>query len=172
MEEMVGRWWHVALTRLTRPEHAAAAVQLSDVKTAIGLLFRAAGGQAHVRLAEAGLQRTAAPRHWLHRLAGSGDRAALAVLEPEVLALPPSVAVFADPALNRDLYLWLALLTAHWVPSGRWLTDNVRATRRALDAFPGFHPRYERLRDLHLAQRPGVAGLRGRAALAPSLFNN
>ena len=66
--------------------------------------------------------------------------------------LPPSVAVFADPALNRDLYLWLALLTAHWVPSGRWLTDNVHATRRALSAFPGFQTRYQRLCDLHLAQ--------------------
>ncbi|MBW8470522.1 MAG: nitric oxide reductase [Thiobacillus sp.] len=166
MEEMVGRWWHVALTRLTRPEHAGAAVQLSQMKTSVGMLFRAGGGPSHVRLAEAGLQRTATPNHWLHRLASSGDRAALAVLEPEVLALPPSVAVFSEPALNRDLYLWLALLTAHWAPSGQWLVDNVRATRRALSAFPGFQTRYQRLCDLHLAQRPSVAGLRGRAAAA------
>lgn len=166
MEEMVGRWWHVALTRLTQPENAGAAVHLSQMKTAIGVLFRAAGGHTGVRLAEASLQRTAGPRPWLQRLAGSGDRAALAVLEPDVLSLPPSVAVFAEQALNRDLYLWLALLTAHWVPSDPWMTGNVNATRRALDAFPGFRRRYQRLCELHLAQRPAARTLRGRAASA------
>ncbi len=166
MEEMVGRWWHVALTRLTPAPNAAAAVHLGDMQKTVGLLFRAAGGGAHIRVAEASLQRVSGNRHWLHRLAGSGDRAALPLLEPDVLALPPSVAVFSDPTLNRDLYLWLALLSAHWVPGDEWLPGNVQATRRALAAFPGFAPRYQALCQLHLAQRPPAVTLSGRAALA------
>jgi nitric oxide reductase NorD protein len=166
MEEMVGRWWHEALTRLTQPAHAAAAVRLPDVQKSIGLLFRAAGGPGSLRVAEAGVQRTGGPRHWLHRMAGSGERAALTVLEPDVLALPPVIAAFADPRLNRDLYLWLALLSAHYEHHGRWMLDNRRATARALAAFPGFQTRYRRLCDAHRAQRSDPAGLKGRTALA------
>ncbi|MBA4256701.1 MAG: VWA domain-containing protein [Polaromonas sp.] len=166
MEEMVGRWWHVALTRWTPPPNAAAAVQLADMQQAVGLMFRAAGGAPQVRVAEASLRATAGPRHWLHRLAGSGDRAALPSLEPDVLSLPPSVAVFTEPALNRDLYLWLALLSAHWTPGDAWMPGNLRATQRALAAFPGFRPRHETLCALHLAQRPASHTLKGRAAQA------
>lgn len=165
MEEMVGRWWHVALTRLTPAPNAAAAVHLCDMQKAVGLLFRAAGGGVQVRVAEASQQRVSTHRHWLHRLAGSGDRAALPLLEPDVLALPPSVAVFADPALNRDLYLWLALLSAHWTPGDDWLPGNVNATRRTLAAFPGFATRYQTLCQQHLALRPPAHTLRGHAAL-------
>ena len=166
MEEMVGRWWHEALTRLTQPAHAAAAVRLPDVQKSIGLLFRAAGGPGSLRVAEAGVQRTGGPRPWLHRMAGSGERAALTVLEPDVLALPPTIAAFADTLLNRDLYLWLALLSAHYEHNGRWMLDNRRATARALAAFPGFQTRYQRLCDAHRTQRPDPAGMKGRAALA------
>ena len=164
MEEMVGRWWHAAMTRLTQPAHAQAAVHLPDVQKSIGLLFRAAGGPGSLRVAEAGTQRTGGPRPWLHRMAGSGERAALPVLEPEVLALPPSIAAFADPKLNRDLYLWLALLSAHYAHQGQWIADNRAATRRALAAFPGFSARYARLCTGHRAQRPDPAALTGRAA--------
>ena len=165
MEETVGRWWHEALVRFTQPEFAAFAVHLPDMKKSIGVLFRSAGGSGTARLAEAGLQRTGGPRHWLHRVAGSGERAALTVLEPDVLALPPTLAVFADAALNRDLYLWLALLSASFEHHGHYIADNMAASERALHHFPGFAPRYERLRCAHLAQRPALAGLHGRAAL-------
>lgn len=166
MEEMVGRWWHVALTRLTQPRHVAAAVQLADMEKVVALMFRAAGGAHQVRLAQASMRATQGPRHWLHRLAGSGDRAALTTLEPDVLALPPSVAVFSEQALNRDLYLWLALLSAHWTPGEHWMAGNLQATQRALAAFPGFRPRYQALCSLHLAQRPASHTLKGRAAQA------
>ncbi len=166
MEEMVGRWWHVALTRLTQPPNATAAVHLSDMQKAVGLMFRAAGGAHQVRVAEASMRATSGPRQWLHRLAGSGDRAALPSLESDVLSLPPSVAVFCEQALNRDLYLWLALLSAHWTNGDNWMDGNLRATQRALVAFPGFRPRYQALCALHLAQRPAIHTLKGRAAQA------
>ena len=166
MEEMVGRWWHEALTRLTQPANVGATVRLPDVQKSIGLLFRSAGGAGSLRIAEAGVQRTGGPRPWLYRIAGSGERAALTVLEPDVLALPPVIAAFADPRLNRDLYLWLALLSAHYQHHGHWIADNRNATKRTLTAFPGFQTRYRQLCDAHRAQRPDPAGMKGRAALA------
>lgn len=166
MEEVVGRWWHDALVRWTRPEHAASAVHLDDVKKSIGVLFRAAGGSGTARLAHAGAQRTGGPRSWLQRVAGSGEHATLPVLEPEVFALPPVLAVFADPALNRDLYLWLALLSAHFENTGHWMADNLHATRRALQHFPGFRPRYQRLLAMHLAERPPLDSVKGNSARA------
>ena len=166
MEEMVGRWWHQALTRLTQGENAAFAVRLEDMQKPIGVLFRAAGGSTRLRLAPVSAQRTGGPRPWLQRLAGAGEHAALPVLEPEVLGLPATLAVFADAALNRDLYLWLALLSASFEHRDHWLADNLVATQRALQRFPGFCERHQRLLREHLAQRPDPALLHGRAALA------
>ena len=61
MEELVGRWWHDALVKFTTPAATAATVRLDEVRTTIGLMFRAAGGAGTARLAPASLQRTAAP---------------------------------------------------------------------------------------------------------------
>lgn len=168
MEELVGRWWHQTLLRVTAPRHAAHAVHLTEMQKPIGVLFRAAGGAHSLRVVEATAQRTGGQRHWLHRVAGSGERAALPVLEPQVLALPPTLDVFADVALNRDLYAWLALLSAHFdepLEPG-WIARNRRATQRTLQAFPGFVDRYRRLCQAHLAQRPMPAKLRGPGAPA------
>ena len=50
MEEMVGRWWHQAITKATRLDHPGAAVQLQDMQKAIGIFFRTAGGSAALQL--------------------------------------------------------------------------------------------------------------------------
>lgn len=166
MEELIGRWWHQAITQLTRQDHPQAAVQLQDMHKTLGILFRAAGGPAALRFAPAGLQAVGGQRHWLHKLAGSGQRAATAQLEPEVLALPAALAVFEQASLNRDLYLWLAMLAACFEPGGDWIGDNLRATQAALARFPGFAARYQVLLQAHLAQRPNVNTLRGAGAQA------
>lgn len=157
MEELVGRWWHEALVKLIAPPPTAATVRLADMRATIGLMFRAAGGAGTVRLAPASLQRTADASHWLHRLAGAGGRAALPACDTDVLALPDSLSVFDDRALNHDLYLWLALLGAHWSPHPDWVLGNVLSTKSALFAFPGFVERYEKLKSAHLLQREGSA---------------
>lgn len=157
MEELVGRWWHEALVKLTTPAPTAATVHLADMRTTIGLMFRAAGGAGTARLAPASLQRTASAPHWLQRLAGSGGRAALPACDADVLALPDSLSVFDDRALNHDLYLWLALLGAHWSPHPDWVLGNVLSTKSALSAFPGYVVRYEKLVSEHLRQRQAVA---------------
>jgi len=134
------------------------------MQKSIGIMFRAAGGAAVVRIAPASAQAVGGQRHWLQKLAGSGGRADCAQLEPEVLALPSTLAVFDDVQLNRDLYLWLALLSACYQPSGHWIRDNLHATEAALRHFPGFSARYQALLQAHLAQRPQP--LRGTTAAA------
>lgn len=163
MEELVGRWWHEALVKLTAPAPTAATVHLADMRTTIGLMFRAAGGAGTARLAPASLQRTADAPHWLHRLAGAGGRAPLPACDADVLALPDSLSVFDDRALNHDLYLWLAMLGAYWSPQPDWVLGNVLSTKNALTAFPGFTYRYQKLNTAHLLQREAVA-LPGRAS--------
>jgi nitric oxide reductase NorD protein len=166
MEELVGRWWHQAITKATRLEHPSAAVQLQDMQKAIGIFFRAAGGAAALRFTPASQQAVGGQRHWLHKLAGSGQRADTAQLEIDVLALPATLAVFDDAQLNRDLYLWLAMLSACFESSGNWIRDNLRATQAALAQFPGFAARYQALLRAHLAQRPNVNRLGGEKAQA------
>ncbi|PIY29892.1 MAG: VWA domain-containing protein, partial [Comamonadaceae bacterium CG_4_10_14_3_um_filter_60_42] len=168
MEELVGRWWHQALTRATRLDHPGAAVQLQDMQKCIGIFFRTAGGPAALRFTPASMQVVGGQRHWLQKLAGSGQRADTAQLEPDVLALPATLAVFDDAQLNRDLYLWLAMLSARFVPSGHWIRDNLRATQAALAQFPGFAARYQALLQAHLAQRPSLQNSGGKTEQAES----
>jgi nitric oxide reductase NorD protein len=166
MEEMVGHWWHQAITRAARQSHPAAAVHLKDMQKAIGIFFRAAGGPAALRFAPASSQAVGGQRDWLQRLAGSNRRADTAQLEPDVLALPATLAVFAVAQLNRDLYLWLAMLSASYQPNGQWIADNQLASQAALRKFPGFSDRYQALLQAHLKQRPRAEGLSGTAAQA------
>ena len=166
MEEMVGRWWHHAISQLAQHSNPLATVYLKDVQKTIGIMFRSAGGSAALRLAPAAEQPVGGHRSWLQRVAGSATRADTAHLEPEVLALPAALSVFADASLNYDLYLWLALQGANYVHRQHWLADNVQATRTALQQFPGFSVRYARLLQAHLAQRGDPGRLRGRDAVA------
>ncbi|WP_257645861.1 hypothetical protein [Ottowia beijingensis] len=74
------------------------------------------------------------------------------------------LAVFPDVQLNRDLYLWLAAQGAcHVATPAGWLADNVAATQRALQRFPGLRTRYARLVQAHLAQRAAPSRLQGSA---------
>ena len=168
MEELVGRWWHQAITKATRLDYPAAAVQLQDMQKTIGIFFRAAGGSATLRFTPASMQVMGGQRHWLQKLAGSGQRANTAQLEPDVLALPATLAVFDDAQLNRDLYLWLAMLSACFVHRGDWIKDNLCATQAALTHFSGFAARYRSLLLAHLAQRSNLNRLGVAAAQAES----
>ncbi len=164
MEEWVGERWHRFITKAADKTYPQAAVRLEDVTRAVQMLFRAAGGDPLVRVAPATAQRIGGPRGWLQKVAGQGERAALSTLDLETLALPPVIAAFPDAVLNRDLYLWLAAQGAcHAATPAGWLADNLAATQRALERFPGLRRRYLRLVDAHLAQRPPPTRLRGPA---------
>lgn len=172
MEEWIGALWHRAITRAADRSHVDAAVTLAQVQPLLGVLFRAAGGQATTRLAPAGDTAVAGgrgTRNWLQRVAGTGTRAALPWWAPEVLALPPVLDVFDQQALNRDLYVWLAAQAACYQPTGHWIADNRAATAAALQVFPGLADRRDRLVAAHLAQRPAAASSAAEAAVQAAL---
>jgi nitric oxide reductase NorD protein len=166
MEEWIGERWNRLITRAADRSHVAHAVALDAVQQPVLLLFHAAGGAPGVRVVPAAAARIGGPRSWLQRIAGSGLRAAVSRLDADTLALPPSIAVFDDAALNRDLYLWLAALAAVHQPGADWLQANSAATQAALAACPGLAPRWQRLLAAHLAQRPSPQRLARAAGLA------
>lgn len=166
MEEWVGKQWDRFIRRAAHRQHDAAAVSLNEVQRTLALMFRAAGGAHAVRLSPASERRVGGARDWVQRVAGTGTHAATGRLEPDALSLPPSIAVHADPALNRSLYLWLAALAAHIEPTGDWIADNLAAQQRVLLLFPGLADRFAQLLAAECALRPDPARLRGRAAEA------
>ncbi len=157
MEEWVGGIWHRLVTRSAGGHHPDAVVYLAEMERPLGILYRAFGGDRGHRVGGAALDRHHGRRRWLQRLAGSGERVALASVENDTLRLPASIDCFADRELNRDLYLWLAALAACAAkipsPHGGWLARNQQATKDALVRFPGLAGRYRRLVAAHLAQR-------------------
>ena len=160
MEEHVGALWHRLITRLATHRHPEAAVRLPEVERTLGILFRALGGDGGLQVEGADRTTSSARRSWLQRVAGTGRDLELAWRDERSLRLPVVLDWFADPALNRELYVWLAALAVHDTGApGNWLAHNQRLTGLALERFPGLRPRYARLVAAHLAQRPTPEGL-------------
>lgn len=169
MEEWVGGVWHRWITGAAENHFPDAAVSLAEMERHIGVLYRALGGDPGRRVSGAAATRHHGPRRWLSRLAGTHDRVALASLEPDVLRLPTCIDAFPKQALNRDLYLWLAALTACDVaPHDDWLNRNRQAAASALARFPGMEERYRRLVVAHIAQRMAPEQLSGADAVQES----
>jgi nitric oxide reductase NorD protein len=155
MEEWVGDLWHRWITKTARRDHPEAAVRLADMEKTLGVLFRALGGDAGLRVAAASDRHHGARRRFLERIAGSGERAAHASLDRETLRLPPAISYFADRGLNRDLYVWLTAAAAHEPPPSQheWIVRNQQATIAALHRYPGLRARHDRLVAALLAER-------------------
>ncbi len=166
MEEHVGLLWHRLVTRAARRRYPEAAVCLAEMQHALGIFFRALGGDGGLRVDAATATEHRASRGWLQRVAGTGIKAELAWRDEQSLHLPQQIDQFPDRALNRDLYLWLAALAA--LDDGEpapWLDKNRRLTSQALILHPGLASRYRRLTSAHLGQRPDPHRLRPDAAL-------
>ncbi|MCA0184571.1 MAG: nitric oxide reductase [Proteobacteria bacterium] len=163
MEEFIGGLWHRFITRAANRSHPSAAVRLAEMERSAGILFRALGGDAGLRIAPAAETEHGARRNWLARLAHSGEKAALAARDAETLRLPAEIALFPERSLNRDLYLWLIAQGAALPPTGldadSWISANQQASAATLAAFPGFAARYRRLVAAVLADRPDPARL-------------
>ncbi|MDO8958788.1 MAG: nitric oxide reductase [Rhodocyclaceae bacterium] len=159
MEEWIGGLWDRWITQAARRDHPAAAAHLKDHEKTLGVIFRALGGDAGLRVAAAADTMHGARRRLLERIAGVHERAALAALDAETLRLPPRIAVFPAPTLNRDLYVWLAAMAGSAGPAllgnfgGEWIVRNQFAAWATLQRYPGLAPRYRRLVDALLAER-------------------
>jgi nitric oxide reductase NorD protein len=159
MEEWVGGIWDRWITQTARRDYPHAAVHLKDIEKTLGVLFRALGGDAGLRVAAAADTTHGARRRWLERIAGVHERVAQAALDTETLRLPPRIAAFPAPALNRDLYVWLAAVAGSAGPvlagkyAGEWIVRNQFAAWATLQRYPGLAPRYRRLVEALLAER-------------------
>lgn len=158
MEEYVGKLWHRLISRAASKNHSHAAVRLNDVRTTVGILFRAMGGDGGLRIETAAASAHAARRNWLQRIAGSGSSVELAWRDGETLRLPEQIAVFAERSLNHDLYIWLAAMAASLedetsLPPA-WLPRNQTLTQKVLQKYPGLYKRYARLVSAQLDLRP------------------
>mgnify|MGYP001320429300 CR=1 FL=1 len=156
-EESVGRLWHRLVgDSASYPFHQDAAVALETVG-GLGIFFRALGGAPAIEIA------AAAPRGLGHRLRigqrlGLGqERMEIAERSPERMLLPARIGLYADPDLNRDLYLWLAaFLAAAEAPAEPPPRDPLRAdlaflrriaatSRAVCAAWPGLRRTHDRL---------------------------
>jgi nitric oxide reductase NorD protein len=156
MEEYVGSLWHRLITRAAQRHYPDAAVTLADIEKTAGLLFRAFGGDPGLRVTAAAATRHGSRRHWLARVAGLGEKAALPCRDAETLQLPQELALFPQRELNHDLYLWLiALAAAHNAVDldTPWQQQNQQATVRTLARYPGLQGRYHALAAAALALR-------------------
>jgi len=154
MEEYVGELWDRLITGAAEKRHAAATVKLDDIAKSAAIFFRALGGDPGLGISAAPAVRHGARRRFLQRIAGSGEKVELCWRDGEVLRLPSQIDLFAEYALNRDLYFWLVALAA--VDSNHhqsWIVRNQQATLATLQRFPGLHSRYTKLVDALLAIR-------------------
>ena len=159
MEEQVGALWHRMVTRWADNSYPQAAVGLDEVRRSVGVLFRALGGDGGLQVETTEATGHGARRGWLQRIAGSNQSIELAWRDERSLRLPASVDCFPERGLNRDLYLWLAVLAVAddggaAVPTNDWAAHNQALTRATLERYPGMRCRYHRLVAAHIAQRP------------------
>lgn len=166
LEETVGRLWHRLVgERHSWPRHPQAAVELDSVRATLAVFFRGLGGDAGVAVTSTSLRTSTHRLSWKQRIGMDDERLALSSRDEVSLSLPDHIDYFADAALNRDLYFWLAAFFAVLPPRGAvpddplladiaYLTRAEAATRRALSCFPGLRRRHRALSDALLAARP------------------
>ena len=154
MEEWVGELWHKYITRKASTDHFDARIEFSQVAKAVGVVYRALGGEAVKRIEAAAPRDYAVRRSFLQKIAGENQQISLAWQDEESLRLPESLAVFPSKALNKDLYIWLAVLAAHHRQSfTHWAIDNQALVVSVLEHYPSLKPRYQRLAQAFIDSR-------------------
>ena len=149
-------WYRLLFGLAGRLRHPWAAVPLRVHRRALCLHYHGLGGD---------LQRDVGgdPREHRARTGSAhGGRDLLAWLDRDEMHLPERINRFPSPALNRELYFWLAAYFAldrsldgeDALPAGlRHLFRGLATSARVLDRFPALSLRYGRLCAEELAQR-------------------
>ncbi len=154
MEEWIGGLWHKYITRKASTNFEDAAVNFSQVSKSVGMVYRALGGEAIKRVEAASARDYIVRRSFLQKIAGENQQISLAWQDEESLRLPETLAVFPDKDLNRDLYIWLAILAAqHNGKFKHWAIDNQQLVVDVLTKYPSLKPRYQRLAQAFVSTR-------------------
>jgi len=161
VEEYIGGLWHRLVSRQADTDWTDAEVALAPLIPRLGPYYRALGGCPGVGLEAAAPRSLDTRRNFVQRLAGSHKRFAVAWQDAHSLRLPPVIACFPTPALNRQLYFWLVGLAAQLPNLRHWFVDNQEATRALLARCPGLAASYRDLVAATLALRPPLEGLEG-----------
>lgn len=149
-------WYHLLTGLAGRLRHPRAAVRLAAHRRALGLHYHGLGGDPNRGVAEeTGADRV--PAGGTHR-----GNDLLAWLDRDQVHLPERIDRFPDPALNRELYFWLAAFFAldrapageDALPAGlQHLFRGLATSERVLERYPALAPRYRRMCTEELAQR-------------------
>ncbi len=155
-EEAVGALWDRFVDRLdATPGHPEAAVALASVKGRLGVLFRGLGGERGVEIKAGSDAVSHHRRSWRRRLARDRERVKCARFDGATLFLPERIDEFADAALNRQFYLWLAAQAAVASPGAAADDDPLRRDilrlRRALRDAEAAVERFPGLREIRAA---------------------
>jgi nitric oxide reductase NorD protein len=165
-EEIVGKFWHrwASSQSASFPNYPEAAVSLESITGPLSVFFRASGGPSGIAVTSAAARVSEHRLSLRQRLGLDEESLDLARLDDESLLLPPSIALFDNPALNRDLYFWLAAMLAVMEPTTSFkdpLRQDISALRQVVAAidvvlhqFPGLQDRYTRLQRAMLEIRP------------------
>jgi len=126
-EEAVGTLWDGFVDRLDVAEtFPQAAVELAQARGGLAVLFRGLGGERGVEIKAGGAVIAAHRRSWRRRLARETERIQAARFDGATLLLPERIDIFAEPDLNRKMYLWLAALAVASNPPDAAETDPLR----------------------------------------------
>jgi nitric oxide reductase NorD protein len=165
-EEFVGGIWHRLVGNTSSyPHHPQAAVRLDEVRTRLGVLFRALGGPGAVRLAAGSAEASTHRLGLVQRLGLGTEKIERARYDGMTVQLPGCIDIFPERADNAALYEWLAAFFVHAaappaLPSDPLRADLARlraaaqATERAIAEWPGLRALHERLCRALLQARP------------------
>ncbi len=153
VEEWVGNLWHRLATRYADSRFLQARVTLEEVRKELGIVYRALGGTAGVRVEAAVERPLIVPRTMMQRIAGSQRKIALPYLDEEVLALPEELAVFPDRELNYELYVFLAAVAAQPATDKDFVRDSCARISRLIQRFPSMASLYQDLVEAYLPLR-------------------
>ena len=169
-EETVGNLWHDMASGLgAQASHVQAGVAFAQVRSSLALLFRALGGAAGVEIGEAPATVARARRSTARVLGADRDLEHVASFDGTRLRLPPVIADFDDPLLNRAAYFWLTAMAALSDIDDLALPDpeaaplawdlaqreaNARGTERVLQDCPGLRKPYAGMAKRAVTARP------------------
>lgn len=183
-EETVGNLWHDMASRIgAEVIYPQASVTLASVRPSLAVLFRSLGGAPGIELSEVAASLVRHRRPLRRKLGAERDHEWVARFDGERLALPPFIAAFPDPALNRAAYFWLTALAAcsdisafDFATGGPALDcAQIRANMAAADAAyatcPGLRQTYAQMALFCAETRPNVLRPAQEAAMEAAILD-